>query len=347
MYNLIIKLFYFSFSFTLLTLIVMILRRILGRLLRGEERIIMWIAVGLASIASIHASSFKRTYSLGNSVVIPPIKISLYHDSSDILKGIIFMQNSERLITYYFPAENVINIIITVGLIGMTVFIIHQLRVYYKIHNAVRNIPEEQQYFHKELINECLFYNMHKNIRIYTIKTNQVPYINCPSVIKIIHPIILLPEARWNELKDDERHAVLTHALMHIKYKDNLLNMFLILINAFFWWNIFAYIGLKSYGNDIELLRDSQTVRNMGEDELSTYIKSILSPKKMSNRQYLIMPYTGGLCSSGTRFRIRFINNNRNSMVISIIISLLVILLILAIFRTGVLNILDYSYNSY
>lgn len=348
MHNLIIKLFYFSFSFTLLILIVMILRRILGKKLCGESRIILWITVVLASLTSIYASSFKRTYLLSNSVVIPPIEINLYHHASGILKGIISIWNNGGWITYHFPAENIIKTILTVGLIGIIVLIIHQLIVYYKIHRAVRNIPKEQQYLHKQLINECRFYNIPKNIRIYAIKPNQIPYINCPSVINIIHPIILLPEPEWSELKEDERNAVLTHALMHIKYKDNLFNIFLILINALFWWNIFAYIGLKSFKNDIELLRDSQAIRNMKEDERSTYIKSVLSSKKMFNRQCIIMPYTGELCSSGAILRIKLINNyNRKSIIISIIFSILVSVLIIALFRTGVLNIIDYSYSNY
>ena len=98
-----------------------------------------------------------------------------------------------------------------------------------------------------------------------------------PSVYGIIHPKILISESVIDKLSQQELKFVFMHELNHIKRKDLLLNMVILLLKAVYWFNPLIVYSLSQFKQDCELACDEDTIAALNSNEVLGYGKTIIS----------------------------------------------------------------------
>ncbi len=107
----------------------------------------------------------------------------------------------------------------------------------------------------------------------------QTDYVSTPSVARIRHPVILLPEM---EFSDKELEYIISHELQHIRNHDLVIQLFTELLCALYWWNPLVYLLKKVLININEIRIDSILSKNWDQQETHQYISCLL---KVSQHQ--------------------------------------------------------------
>jgi beta-lactamase regulating signal transducer with metallopeptidase domain len=83
-----------------------------------------------------------------------------------------------------------------------------------------------------------------------------------PSVSGLLKPLILFPMAAVNQLTPRQLEAILVHELFHIKRRDYLLNLFLIVAQVLFFFNPFARLLCNVVKKERENSCDDKVIAN-------------------------------------------------------------------------------------
>ncbi|NMB95229.1 MAG: extracellular solute-binding protein, partial [Clostridiaceae bacterium] len=96
-----------------------------------------------------------------------------------------------------------------------------------------------------------------------------------PCIYGLLNPVILVPKNMINTLSDIEVRCVLTHEFIHYKKKDNIFNLFTMIINSIHWFNPLVHIAFFVMRHDNELLCDYRSLKHMAGERYA-YEKTLL-----------------------------------------------------------------------
>ena len=82
---------------------------------------------------------------------------------------------------------------------------------------------------------------------------------------------IIIPAKMLNLFHETEIEFILGHELMHIKRKDNLLKLLMIVLNAFNWFHPFFYIVKRSLYHWIEVACDEELIASFSKEKKKEY----------------------------------------------------------------------------
>lgn len=99
------------------------------------------------------------------------------------------------------------------------------------------------------------------------------PIVKSPMLVGICRPQIILPEQDFTQ---EQLAFVLGHEYTHYKRKDLIIKLLLAGARTFHWFNPFIYYMEQRGGMDIELLCDSQVVRDFSKEEKKQYGEMLL-----------------------------------------------------------------------
>lgn len=111
--------------------------------------------------------------------------------------------------------------------------------------------------------------------------------IKSPSVYGIIHPKILISEFIVNNLSTEELKFIFLHELIHIKRKDLLTNIIIVLLQAVYWFNPIIVYSLHQFKEDCELACDEDTIAMLSSNEIIDYGHTIITLLKMLSKPKL------------------------------------------------------------
>lgn len=97
--------------------------------------------------------------------------------------------------------------------------------------------------------------------------------VQSPAVYGIIKPKIILPVAYENA----DIKYILSHENMHIRHADNFWRLLAFLAASVHWFNPLAWVFLKRFLSDIELVCDENAIKNYNEEERKDYARTLLS----------------------------------------------------------------------
>lgn len=95
-----------------------------------------------------------------------------------------------------------------------------------------------------------------------------------PLTIGFLKPELILPERDYS---DEELNMIFKHELTHIKRRDNLYKLFMIITNALHWFNPLVYVIVNTANNDMELCCDNEVIKNENVDYKKKYSNLIIS----------------------------------------------------------------------
>lgn len=171
-----------------------------------------------------------------------------------------------------------LEVIAFIYFVGFSVFLIYKLICYI---GFMKNI---KKYYRKPsawVINTAEEIGQRIN---FTIKKNSPQIYICrkipgPMVVGAVKPVLLLPDENYDDVK---LRMIMSHEMIHMKRRDTLFKLLLMIISAIHWFNPFVHLMSRRASRDIEISCDTKVLHEAETEEKKIYSLMILdmaSPK--------------------------------------------------------------------
>lgn len=169
-------------------------------------------------------------------------------------------------------AEIVLYSLLAIWLLGSIIYLVHHFIQYIKLRRLIQRVGTEvTDPDHLELFHNLMDYMQvrNKNIRLVTCN-----FIKSPMLTGFRHPVILLPEQRFNS---QQMEVILEHELTHYLHRDLFVNLLMILATSLHWFNPVVRFSNQVIQEEGEILCDEAVLRGKNLDYRRFYGKTILS----------------------------------------------------------------------
>lgn len=147
-----------------------------------------------------------------------------------------------------------------------------------------------------------------------------------PGVIGVFRPRLVLPEAFLEYRDETGKRNILLHELYHIKYCHNLLNIAFLTVACIHWFNPLVWVALFMSRTDIESVCDEAVVKFLPDDGVEQYAKTIIQYAASVKRSPSILLHTGMMGGKNAmKSRIASISSYGRRSFAWIIVSLLLV----------------------
>ena len=180
--------------------------------------------------------------------------------------------------------------LMVVYVIGVAVTLVKYMVSYIKLRKVLKNGSEISGENIGQLNTVKLKYNLKD------CKAVEVDGLSTAFVCGIFKPFLAISKGTIIDEK------IVLHELLHLKYKDNLQNVFWCVLRSLHWCNPFLQYTFNRIGNDIESLCDQRVLERLQGEELREYGKILLS---MANNQYARAAGTTSVSNGGKNIKRR------------------------------------------
>ncbi len=194
------------------------------------------------------------------------------------------VQPLKRDSSFSITWETVLIVIWTAGAVAMlTAVCVSKIKLKKKLRSA-KPIPKEWQQLADEIKVQLSIKN---NIRIVMIKG-----FPSPALTASIKPTVVLPEELLLKSEDNVRFALL-HEMTHIKRKDNIVSLLLLLLRSVYWFNPIVWLTVKQMHLDMESACDNTLTTSMSMQTKKRYAGTMLSMYAEKQVRYVLGMATG------------------------------------------------------
>lgn len=141
-----------------------------------------------------------------------------------------------------------------------------------------------------------------KQIYKYTSKelniNRQIPVIisdnvYSPMMLGFLKPILILPQMNYSET---ELYYILKHELIHYKRRDVWYKLFMLMANAFHWFNPLVYLMFRQASKDLEISCDAEVLKTADDQARKQYTEMIMNSvnEQMKRRHTVLSSDFGG-----------------------------------------------------
>ena len=148
-----------------------------------------------------------------------------------------------------------------------------------------------------------------------SIKILESDRIFTPLTFGILSPKIVLPKVLKTQT-DIEWKCVLLHEMVHIKRKDNLIKIIMLLAVCIHWFNPLVWIMCILFKRDIELSCDEKVIASLGENTKKQYAMALIT---LAEKQYHWSLFSNGFGKNAIHERIVAIMKYKKITAISVI----------------------------
>ncbi|MGH4124689.1 MAG: M56 family metallopeptidase [Clostridium sp.] len=118
-------------------------------------------------------------------------------------------------------------------------------------------------------------------------------HLKSPAVYGIIRPKILISENIINRLTPEELKFVFLHEVTHIKRKDLVINVIIMLLQVIYWFNPLICYSLYQFKQDCEVACDATALTVLSSKEVIEYGQTIINMLKILSKSDLAMGTLG------------------------------------------------------
>lgn len=312
-----------SVSASILIVLVLIIQKLIKNRFGAKFQYIIWFAVVLRLVLpQLPTSSISIFNYIPSAKQMPPIIVveksienekqigaeprinSAYagydeHNTESSLNRLLNLS----YITKNTPLNPDIRFFLSlIWIIGAFVIGIYKLSIYIYFQNKIRKKPA---FCDTEVINILEKCKSQMKISRY-IKIVETEKVKSPSLIGVIHPIILLPKNIHEIVSMSKLNYIFIHELSHLKQRDTVVNWIVIILKILHWFNPFIHYGLSKMCEDMEISCDSLALSYINDNEAKEYGLTILGlAEKISIHTNL--PGMASIVSSKSKIKRRII----------------------------------------
>lgn len=245
---------------SVLILLIIFLRKLLGNWLSPGCYLALWLLAGVRLLLPVSVSSPFSVYQFlhpDKSAAMPPV-------SNPVISSVLY--EVEPFVQPIASDAVLASISAALWVCGaLACFSVITIRHWRSRAVYRASLPVEEE-------NICAWMQIHKLHRSYQIR--QCQQIATPLSYGVICPVILLPA--WWDLSDEEEEMVLLHEWNHIRHFDALWQWLLVLLCSIHWFNPLVWLMAILCRQDMELFCDRATVRGFASDRRSVYARLLL-----------------------------------------------------------------------
>lgn len=320
----------------------MIYRKIFGKKLRPFARMLLWYGIIIFIIFTMtlfKKGNFTRSY-YSPDIQIPPIEIAFERldtlvriDGRDTLQptGDIRMRiiNYSNAKSYSFNGKVILHIVFFTWFLGVVTILFRYGKSYLRLNRKLKDYKVCDEKSIVGMISKEVLFLGADTPQVKLVPQKYFREIFTPCVIGFRIPTLLLIDEQWEQLDDNEKHAVIMHEMMHIYHFDNFFNLLLIILCTIQWFNPLIYVGFKLLRQDLECLRDKQILKRLSKENRYSYANAILKIATMSSKKYLNTLHSGMLLSSGIGFRMELLVDKKHKIILSEMIAVFFLVILL------------------
>ncbi len=117
--------------------------------------------------------------------------------------------------------------------------------------------------------------------------------VKSPAVYGIIRPKILISQQIINGLSSQKLKFVFLHELTHIKRKDLIINVVIMLLQVIYWFNPLIVYSLYQFKQDCELACDATALTKLNSNEIREYGETIIDMLQILSKPNLFIGTLG------------------------------------------------------
>ncbi|MBZ9633663.1 M56 family metallopeptidase [Clostridium sp. FP1] len=152
-------------------------------------------------------------------------------------------------------------------------------------------------------------------------------HLKSPAVYGIIRPKILISENIINRLTPEELRFVILHEVTHIKRKDLVINVIIMLLQVIYWFNPLILYSLYQFKQDCEAACDATALTVLSSKEVIEYGQTIINMLKILSKSDLAMG-TLGFSNKYSKRRITMITSFSKKSITWTIVALPLVLMV-------------------
>lgn len=312
-----------SVSASILTVLVIMIQKLIKNRFGAKFQYIIWFAVIVRLVLPQLPTSSISIFNYMPSVKqMPPIivvekstknekqisaepKINSAYSKYSEPYNEIDLNNLLNLsyITKNIPLNPDISFFLSlIWIIGVFVIGIYKLSICIYFQNKIR---KKDDFCDIEVINILEKCKSGMKVSKY-IKLVETEKVKSPSLIGVIHPIILLPKNIHEIVSMRKLNYIFIHELAHLKQKDTFINWIILVLGILHWFNPVIHYSFSKMCEDMEISCDSLALSYINDDEAKEYGLTILSlAEKISIHTNL--PVMASIVSSKSKIKRRII----------------------------------------
>lgn len=152
-----------------------------------------------------------------------------------------------------------------------------------------------------------------------------------PLVYGIVRPVMVLPKAMLR-VEKERMTLIVNHELVHIRHRDNLWKLIMLLTVCLHWFNPFVWMMYVIFNRDMELACDEAVIRLQGTGSRKEYALALLALAEQKNIRFSTGMAFG---KNAVKERIEAIMKYRKLTIAGIVVATAVITASLTVFITS------------
>lgn len=217
-----------------------------------------------------------------------------------------------------------------IWLAGICITVIFFMKLYLRDRRLLKEaipLPEELQGRIGTLLNNRKALNGKK--RKFQMKLSD--RLCTPLVYGIVRPVMVLPKAMLR-VEKERMTLIVNHELVHIRHRDNLWKLIMLLTVCLHWFNPFVWMMYVIVNRDMELACDEAVIRLQGTGSRKEYALALLALAEQKNIRFSTGMAFG---KNAVKERIEAIMKYRKLTIAGIVVATAVITASLTVFITS------------
>lgn len=353
---------YLSFNASILTLIIILVKKIFNKALTPKCHYYIWLLILVRLLVPFYIESPTSIYNLFSSTAekinLPQSVVqNINHPNNSANKSKVSLNNmtvtsnnfntqkqtSNSFYSNVIKTKNydsAMKFMSYIWLIGMAIMLIYTIYINTVFVIRLKHYEKSKNIRITSILKSCKnIMHIRRNIAILT--TNRL---RTPSLYGFLKVQILISEAYMENLSDDEIKYIFLHELSHYKRKDILINWIIVVLQIIHFFNPIIWYAFYKMHEDCEISCDATALKYVKEDHYQDYGRTIIKLLRLFSESNFI-PVTAGISKNKSSYkrRIIMISNFKKNCHIKTIISLT---LIAAVAITGLTSCSSVTKNS-
>ncbi len=277
-----------TLSVSVVALLLLFLKGIMADKLSPRWQYSVWCLLALRIIIPVASN---QNIFLPVPVWVEMLKTWVESNLSSAYSSAFSVSRNSMVIPFVTEApKSITDWLMVVYIIGVAVTLIKYLVSYIKL----RKILKKGSQISGENVGQLNTVKLKYNLK--GCKAVEVEGLSTAFVCGIFKPFLAIPKGTVLDEK------VVLHELLHLKYKDNLQNVFWCILRSLHWCNPLLQYAFNRIGNDMESLCDQRVLEKLNGEELRDYGRILLS---MANNSFARAAGTTSVSNGGKNIKRR------------------------------------------